>query len=128
MKLKPTTICPVCNQTIDTSVVGAMARHMRWQHKGTKVKTETRIKQSPLATPDEIADALLRKVMLWLSEKDTYTELASDRRDLKNKVLKLTEENRSLRDERDRLLKIHNEYRTRNKDISTQDLINLAKK
>ena len=120
-------ICPICGKIVE-GPTGSMARHVRWEHKGVKVKVETRVKSPSLVTADDIADALLRKVMNWLSEKETYSEQISRVKELRNTNVRLTEELRCIREERDRLLKIHNEHIVRNNNISTQELINLAKK
>ncbi len=125
--------CPICGKMITDTRKGSMARHMRWKHGGSRITgtssiQTTKYKQPPTVTADDIADALLRKVMNWLSEKEDYTSQIKDFRELKSKCTRLEQENHSLRDERDRLLKIHNEHSIRNKDISTQSLIDLAKK
>lgn len=129
MKLKPTTECPICHKIIDTSKSGAMGRHVHWQHRDVKVKTETKVKSlSPsLVTSDDIADALLRKVIKWATEKESYVEYAQTTRELRNKCQRLESENKSLREERDRLLKIHNEQAVRNSQISVDELKRIAR-
>lgn len=129
MKLKPTAECPICHQIVDTSKAGALARHIRWQHKGTKVKIETKVKSSSpsLVTADDIADVLLRKVIKWATEKDSYVEYAQSAKDLRNKCQRLESENKCLREERDRLLKIHNEQAVRNQQTSVDELKRIAR-
>lgn len=128
MKYKPTTECPICHQIIDTSKGGSLARHIRWQHKDTKVKTEKKVCQLYHLNPtaDDIADALLRKVIKWATEKETYTDMLQNSKDLRNKCTRLEQENKSIKEERDRLLKIHNEQIIRNQHTSVDEIKKIA--
>lgn len=122
MKIYQCKLCPFTSEN-----PRAMAPHYRKHHKGWRVKTETKVKPPELVTPDQIADALLKKVISWATEKETYVEQLKGMKELKNKAARLEGENKSLKDERDRLLKIHNEQTRRSSFTSTEDLVKLAR-
>lgn len=82
-------------------------------------------KQEPV-TAEEIADALLRKVVVWATEKEAYIEMLKGTKELRNKCTRLEDEKISLRDERDRLLKLHNIQAQRGQLTSVDELKRLA--
>jgi hypothetical protein len=117
--------CKLCNFTTQNRF--SLAVHYRYEHPGTKVRVETKVKPSELVTPEQVADALLRKVVNWCTEKEVYVEQLKALKELRNRVPRLEEELRSVRDERDRLLRMHNvSVMSRKPFVSTEELKKLA--
>lgn len=121
---KKTYKCKLCDFTTENRF--DLPTHYRWKHPGTKVKVETKVKPPELVTPDQIADALLRKVINWATEKEKYVKQLEGMRELKKRVTTLEEQLKEVRGEKDRLLKIHNEQVQKGQYTSTEELRKLA--
>ncbi len=118
--------CKICGQTM-TGDRFICARHMKLKHPGAKVKVETKVKPPETTTPEQIAEALLRKVINWATEKETYTERLSHLKEVQSENAQLKEELRRCREEKERLLKIHNEQaQGRIRFTTTEELRRLA--
>jgi hypothetical protein len=80
---------------------------------------------SPLPTPEEIAVALLRKIITWATEKDSFIEQLTAAR---KQVTNLTQQLKELKTEYERLLKIHNEQAKNSVHFTTTaDIMKLVK-
>ena len=88
---------------------------------------EAKVEPIPPATSEDIADALLKRVVETLSNYGTLLDKVKELREYKTRTHKLEEALKKEREEKARIIRIHNSQVKERKLVSTEELLRLAR-
>jgi len=88
---------------------------------------EAKVEPIPPATSEDIADALLKRVVETLSNYGTLLDEVKELREYKTRTHKLEEALKKEREEKARIIRIHNSQVKERKLVSTEELLRLAR-